>query len=100
VTFLACRYAEELHCPVPVRSIVAAAAVHDVGKLCPENQEVLSGKLEAVKLPIPHEDVGTLWMLKERDEIAAMMVYAHHRGLPSIPQESIKPLSEPAVGKF
>jgi len=100
VTFLACRHAEELHCSLPVRSIVAAATVHDLGKLSPENQEVLSGKLGAVKLPVPHEDAGTLWMLKERDEIGAMMVYAHHRGLPSIPQESIKPLSEPPVGKF
>jgi CRISPR-associated endonuclease/helicase Cas3 len=97
---LASRCASEIRCPLPATSIVAAATVHDLGKLAAENQQVLSGKLEAGKLPVPHEDAGTLWMLREKDELAAMMVYAHHRGLPSIPEERIKPLSDVAVGMF
>jgi CRISPR-associated endonuclease/helicase Cas3 len=100
VAKLAFRYASDTHCSLPVGSIVAAATVHDVGKLAPENQQVLSGQIEANKLPVPHEDAGALWMANEQDEIAAMMVYSHHRGLPSIPEERIKPLTDAAVGMF
>ena len=100
VTRLASRYASDTHCSLPVGSIVAAATVHDAGKLAPENQQVLSGEIEANRLPVPHEDAGSLWMAEERDEIAAMMVYSHHRGLPSIPEERVKPLTDAAVGMF
>src|SRR5690349_14151000 len=100
VTRLASQYASATHCSLPVGSIGAAAAVHDAGKLVPENQRVLSGEIEAKKLPVPHEDAGVLWMAKERDEIAAMIVYSHHRGLPSIPEERIKPLTDAAIGMF
>jgi CRISPR-associated endonuclease/helicase Cas3 len=97
---LASRHASEIRCPLPAASIVAAATVHDLGKLAAENQQVLSGEVKAGKLPVPHADAGTLWMMREKDELAAMMVYAHHRGLPSIPEERIKPLSDVAVGMF
>ena len=98
VVFLASEYALETRCPLPISSIVAAATVHDAGKLTEENQKILCGDAKASKLPVPHADAGSLWMLRERDELAAMLVYAHHRGLPSIPEERIKPLSDTAVG--
>jgi CRISPR-associated endonuclease/helicase Cas3 len=100
VVFLASKYALETRCTVPISSIVAAATVHDAGKLAEENQRILCGDAKASRLPVPHADAGSLWMLGEKDELAAMLVYAHHRGLPSIPEERIKPLSDPAVGMF
>lgn len=100
VAFLASQYASETRCPLPVASIAAAATVHDAGKLAEENQRVLCGEMKASRLPVPHADAGSLWMLREKDELAAMLVYAHHRGLPSIPEERVKPLGDAAVGMF
>lgn len=100
VTLLASQYASETRCPLPIASIVAAATVHDAGKLAEENQKILCGETNASRLPVPHADAGSLWMLREKDELAAMLVYAHHRGLPSIPEERVKPLSDAAVGMF
>lgn len=100
VRLLACQYLSQLRCPVPIDSITAAATVHDTGKLAVASQQVLSGKIVAERLPVPHEDAGTLWMLNARDEVAALIVYAHHRGLPSIPAERTKPLTDAAVGMF
>lgn len=100
VAKLASQYASETRCPLPIASIVAAATVHDAGKLAGENQQILSGEMKAGRLPLPHVDAGSLWMLREEDELAAMLVYAHHRGLPSIPEERVKPLSDAAIGMF
>jgi CRISPR-associated endonuclease/helicase Cas3 len=100
VRLLARQYASQIAWSLPTASILAAATIHDVGKLAPENQRVLSGKVAAQRLPVPHEDAGTVWMLNAGDEVGAMIVYAHHRGLPSIPEERIKPLSEASVGMF
>ena len=47
-----------------LRKIVPLAAeFHDLGKLDKENQEVLSGKRKARKLPIQHTDAGTAYLL-------------------------------------
>lgn len=78
-------------------SVFAAAAVHDCGKLAPENQHVLSGDNKAERLPIPHEDAGVLWLLRLKAAFAALLVYSHHRGLPSIQAERIKPFTDAAV---
>jgi CRISPR-associated endonuclease/helicase Cas3 len=80
------------------KSVWAAAAVHDCGKLAAENQRVLSGQEKAERLRVPHEDAGALWLLQLDAAFAAMLVYAHHRGLPSVPAEKIKPFTDAAVG--
>lgn len=80
------------------KSVWSAAAVHDCGKLAAENQRVLSGQEKAERLKVPHEDAGALWLLQLDAAFAAMLVYAHHRGLPSVPAEKIKPFTDAAVG--
>lgn len=61
-----------------------AAEFHDLGKLGPENQEVLSGKKRAKNLPKNHVDAGTAHFLLGTGSSmpAAMLVFAHHIGLP------------------
>ena len=69
-----------------------AAPYHDLGKLAPENQNVLSGAVKADHL-ISHWDAGVAYILaltgiplKLRYE-AALLIYAHHSGLPSWSEE-------------
>lgn len=75
-----------------LRAIVRPASeFHDLGKLDPKNQEVLR-KDTRQKLPVRHEDAGSAHLLGDDDasparEFAAMIVYSHHRGLPSYPEE-------------
>ena len=66
-----------------------AAESHDLGKLALENQEVLSGKKRAKRLPIEHRDAGVKYLLKDKLECPeATLVYSHHRpGLPDMPDE-------------
>jgi CRISPR-associated endonuclease/helicase Cas3 len=67
--------------------IEIAAELHDLGKLSRDNQAVLCGKSKRNSLPINHVDAGTK-LLKDRQNIfAAALVYAHHIGLFSRPEE-------------
>ena len=74
-----------LACGTDVSPLVEAAAeFHDLGKLAPENQAVLSGRKKAKTLPKNHVDAGTAHFLRQRGlfGLAAMLVFAHHQGLP------------------
>ncbi len=69
-----------------------AGYYHDLGKLTPENQEALNGTGERKRLPTNHADAGAAALLKmpgHCGDLAALMVYSHHRGLPSIQEESL-----------
>lgn len=68
--------------------VPAAAEFHDLGKLDPENQDVLSGKRKARHLPVQHTDAGTAHLL-DRIKIAvgAALVRSHHKGLPDFIEE-------------
>ena len=69
-----------------------AGSYHDLGKLAPENQRELKNPEERKKLPINHVDAGAAALLKLPDhsgDLAALMVYSHHRGLPDIQDESL-----------
>ena len=71
--------------------VVAALAgeFHDLGKVDDANQRVLAG-IGSGKLPVPHVDAGAAHLLKSNGQAemyAALVCYAHHRGLPSIPEE-------------
>jgi CRISPR-associated endonuclease Cas3-HD len=72
-----------------LRKIVPLAAeFHDLGKLDEENQEVLSGKRKARKLPIQHTDAGTAYLLdKLQTAPGAVLVRSHHIGLPDFIEE-------------
>ena len=66
---------------------------HDVGKLLAENQAVLNQKNNHVRLPVNHADAGAAAFMHARfaaDNVSALVVSAHHRGLPNIPEEIIK----------
>jgi len=72
-----------------LRKIVSLAAeFHDLGKLDEENQEVLSGKRKARKLPIQHTDAGTAYLLDKFKVVpGAVLVRSHHIGLPDFIEE-------------
>ncbi len=68
-----------------------AGEYHDLGKLDPANQAILS--CGTGHLPINHVDAGTAYLLKDKSPLsvfAALLIYAHHRGLPSMPAEMAK----------
>ncbi|GIK60569.1 MAG: DEAD/DEAH box helicase family protein [Ignavibacteriota bacterium] len=70
-------------------AVRAAALFHDLGKLDDDNQKVLfigGGK----GLPINHVDAGTKNLVNNDLVESALIVYAHHIGLQSIPQERSK----------
>ncbi len=66
-----------------------AGEFHDLGKLDDANQKVLAGTSSG-KLPVPHVDAGAAHLLQggnQASKYAALVCYAHHRGLPCIPEE-------------
>lgn len=86
------RYAQAALSETIKAIVLWAAYFHDLGKLDEENQEVLIGKKQAKHLPVNHVDAGVAYLKeKEKKMEAALLVYSHHRGLPSIPQEILQP---------
>lgn len=72
-----------------VATATLAGEFHDFGKLDDANQNVLAGTAGG-KLPVPHVDAGAAYLLNKGDQAskyAALISYAHHRGLPSLPEE-------------
>lgn len=65
-----------------------AAEYHDLGKLDKQNQDVLSGKSRAEKLPVQHTDAGTAYLLDSlKVPPAATLIRSHHIGLPDFVDE-------------
>jgi len=64
------------------RILELAAEYHDIGKLDDENQYVLAGDIKASRLPIPHADAGVAHLLAQDAFTSALLVFAHHAGLP------------------
>jgi len=65
-----------------------AAEFHDLGKLDPENQDVLSGKRKERHLPVKHTDAGTAYLLDELQlAVGAALIRSHHKGLPDFIEE-------------
>lgn len=92
---LARRYAEECgrYSGTYGQALVAAATLagefHDLGKLDDANQKGLASGAGG-RLPVPHVDAGAAHLLRGDDQAskyAALVSYAHHRGLPSLPEE-------------
>ncbi len=70
------------------RIVQLAAEFHDIGKLDPENQAVLSVGASG-RLPVNHVDAGVAYLLKtplRQFQLAAILVFSHHHGLPEIPE--------------
>lgn len=71
------------------KSVQAAAIFHDLGKLDEDNQKVLA-KGGSSGLPINHVDAGTSNLLANNLVESALLVYSHHIGIQSIPDERAK----------
>lgn len=74
-------------------SVAFAALYHDLGKLAPENQQVLKSSNRG-SLPLHHWDAGVAALqsggLSLAENLAALFVYSHHIGLQSLPDENAK----------
>ncbi|MDR2745232.1 MAG: CRISPR-associated endonuclease Cas3'' [Desulfovibrio sp.] len=75
-----------------VQAAELAAVYHDLGKLDSGNQSVLScaGRSKNNKLPVNHVDAGAAQCKRNSLYLPATAVYAHHAGLPDIPDEFIR----------
>lgn len=71
------------------RILEFAAEYHDLGKLDSENQRVLAGEKRAGRLPMPHADAGVAHLIGQ-NAWSALLVYAHHAGLPDIGELAIR----------
>lgn len=73
-------------------TVERASLFHDLGKLDKENQKVL--QTGSGSLPIKHWDAGAAHWLSQQaglvNNLAALFVYSHHIGLPSLPCEGAK----------
>ena len=66
-----------------------SAQYHDLGKLESENQLVLNGDKSARALPYHHQDAGVAHFLNDEHlcSLAAVVISAHHTGLPDFIEE-------------
>lgn len=69
------------------KTIEIAVSMHDLGKLDPDNQRVLNGDNPCKRLPVNHCDGGTAYLWRQGYIDAAGLVYSHHLGLFSYPEE-------------
>lgn len=90
----ATRYAKEAEYYAANRSgilsaiIEKSALLHDLGKLDAQNQQVLKNSDGKQRhLPVNHVDAGSAVLQDENCLYSALMVYAHHRGLPDMEAE-------------
>lgn len=69
-----------------LRILELAAEYHDLGKLNEDNQQVLLGERKAARLPVSHADAGVAHLTASEQDAwtSALLVYAHHAGLPDI----------------
>lgn len=79
-----------------------AAMAHDLGKLLPENAEVLSrsyGMDRPTRLPVNHVDAGVAHLMASGDAMSALLVWAHHAGLADASTlcKTSPPLRDPTI---
>ncbi len=74
-----------------ISAVEDSAALHDLGKLDDENQQVLRNPENKLRhLPFNHTDAGSAVLLSADRLYAALLVYSHHRGLPDCGAEQAK----------
>ena len=74
-----------------IEAVRLAAEFHDLGKLDEANQAVLHDGSSKHPLPVNHVDAGVAAILSSpySNGSAALLVNAHHAGLPDIPDECV-----------
>ena len=75
--------------PLAVRN---AAQVHDLGKLCAENQAFLHSASNSSVLPFHHSDAGVAYLKNRNTEtpFSQMLVSCHHKGLSNVLEEEAR----------
>lgn len=76
------RYTQDWDAKAICRLYELAAEYHDLGKLDDENQKILAGDKKALRLPVSHSDAGVAHLLALDAPTSALLVFAHHSGLP------------------
>ncbi|KAF0189586.1 MAG: CRISPR-associated HD domain-containing [Desulfobulbaceae bacterium] len=79
------------------RILELAAEYHDLGKLVDENQRVLAGETQAGRLPIPHADAGVAHLIHCDAWFSALLVFAHHAGLPDFGEINVRGIRNPHI---
>jgi CRISPR-associated endonuclease/helicase Cas3 len=75
-----------------VETVGLGAEFHDLGKLDDDNQSVLASPTGEA-LPREHVDAGTKHLFglgTDTSRFAGMLAYAHHRGLPDVPDQTAR----------
>jgi CRISPR-associated endonuclease/helicase Cas3 len=75
-----------------VETVGLGTEFHDLGKLDDDNQTVLASPT-GKPLPREHVDAGTKHLFglgTETSRFAGMLAYAHHRGLPDVPDQKAR----------
>jgi CRISPR-associated endonuclease/helicase Cas3 len=72
-----------------VRVINQGSPYHDLGKLDELMQRVLATNSRNVT-GFNHVEAGTVYLIRQKLYEAALIVYEHHHGLPSLPEEKAK----------
>lgn len=83
-------YAQKWDAAAVRRILELASEYHDLGKLADENQCVLAGETQAGRLPIPHADAGVAHLVGREAWLSALLVYAHHAGLPDVGELNVR----------
>lgn len=93
------RYARDWDASTMRRVLELAAEYHDLGKLMDENQRVLRGEVTAKRLPVSHPDAGVAYLIAPEQDAwtSALLVYAHHAGLPDFSELDIHGMRNSAV---
>ena len=93
----ACRIAADASHDLPqlapfVETVGLGTEYHDLGKLDDDNQSVLASPTGKA-LPREHVDAGTKHLFglgTDTSRFAGMLAYAHHRGLPDVPDQKAR----------
>ncbi len=96
----ALRYAPAFSADDVTHLFFLAAEYHDLGKLDDANQAVLSGAKKSTHLPIPHADAGVAHLLTINAILPALLVYAHHKGLPDYSDIDLRGMRSERVKDF
>ncbi len=78
------------------QTVSRAAYLHDLGKLAAANQRALAAAGRE-RLPLLHSDAGVQQVLREGDEETAILIKAHHQGLPNVTEERTQRFRAAAV---
>ena len=83
--------------PLLKLAVQLAAEFHDLGKLDPENQAVLSVD-SGGHLPVNHVDAGVAHLLRDSNmqrTLAAILIFSHHQGLPDTSEHRTRESGQP-----